>query len=238
MTAKAYTGDELTLFSKATNWKRYCASRILPLLGNRGLEVGAGLAETTRWLCSDAHSTWLCLEPDEAFCQAIQRRISAVSLPACCTVLNGTIAALVGGGRTFYSILHIVVLEHFKHDRDELQRAARLLGKKGAIIILSPAYDFLFSLFDSRIGHYRRYNRRTIRRVCPGGLSPVHMEYLDSAGMMASLANRWLLGQAMPTAQQIAFWDNNMVRLSVLCDPLLGYCLGKSILAVMQRDES
>ncbi|MEW9808604.1 hypothetical protein [Mesorhizobium marinum] len=39
----------------------------------------------------------------------------------------------------------------------------------------------------------------------------------------------------MPTKAQVATWDRLMVPLSRVADPVLGYSLGKSILAVWQK---
>jgi hypothetical protein len=61
------------------------------------------------------------------------------------------------------------------------------------------------------------------------------MRYLDSVGLAASLANRTLLRQSIPTARQIMIWDRLMVPMSRILDPLLGYRAGKSILAVWSR---
>ena len=61
------------------------------------------------------------------------------------------------------------------------------------------------------------------------------MLYLDSAGLIASLANRYLLKQNIPTIKQIRTWDSFLVTLSKFLDPLLGYKLGKSLLAVFQK---
>ncbi len=237
MSVKTYIGDELELFSHAVNWKRYYATRITPWLGDRVLEVGAGLAETTRWLCIGAHQRWLCLEPDPGLYDQVQSKVSAGILPACCSARNGTIDSLEPTSPGFDSILYIDVLEHIAADRDELRRAGRLLRTNGEIIILSPAHNCLFSLFDRKIGHHRRYDRQSARQACPPELSIVHMEYLDSVGMFASLANRWLLRQSVPTVKQILFWDRIMVRISMFCDPLFFHMVGKSILAVMRRNE-
>ncbi len=236
MSVKPYIGDELELFSHAVNWKRYFASKITPRIGDRVLEVGAGLAETTRWLCTRPHQSWLCLEPDAGFCEKIQSKISTGILPAFCTVRNGTTDSVEGRDLKFDSILYIDVLEHIENDRDELRRAVDLLRNKGEIIILSPAHDFLYSLFDRQLGHYRRYNQKRIRQICPRELSIVHQEYLDSVGMVASLANCWFLGQSIPTLQQISFWDKVMVRASTLCDPLSFHSVGKSMLVVMRLE--
>ena len=53
--------------------------------------------------------------------------------------------------------------------------------------------------------------------------------------MLASLGNRLVLQRSMPSQRQIAVWDRLMVPLSRLIDPLLGYSLGKSVLAVWRK---
>lgn len=157
-------------------------------------------------------------------------------MPGFCEVKNGTTAQLVGQDATFDSILYIDVLEHIQDDQAELSRAARLLNPVGKIIVLAPAHDFLFSRFDRRVGHFRRYDRRKIRRACPDGLNLIQVNYLDSIGMAASLANRFLLRQSLPNTRQISMWDRILVRASKICDPLLAYRVGKSLLAIFRRD--
>jgi len=58
---------------------------------------------------------------------------------------------------------------------------------------------------------------------------------LDTAGFFASLANRVLLRASMPTAAQIALWDEVLVPISRILDRLTGYNLGKSVVAVWTR---
>ena len=53
--------------------------------------------------------------------------------------------------------------------------------------------------------------------------------------MLASLGNRFILKSSMPNPAQIAVWDRFMVPPSRLVDPLLGYSLGKSVLAVWRK---
>ena len=235
MTENTYIGEELEIFAHAVNWKQYYGRAIRDLFGQRVLEVGAGLGETTRHLCTGVHREWLCLEPDPGFCDRIRAKVSSGQLPECCSVYNGTTQALQGGSRHFDTILYMDVLEHIADDCAELQRAASLLNDGGRIIVLAPAHNFLFSPFDGKIGHHRRYNKAAIRAACPAELAIERMGYLDSVGMLASLANRLLLSQASPTLEQITFWDSVLVRMSRFVDPLVFYRIGKSILAVMRK---
>ncbi len=61
------------------------------------------------------------------------------------------------------------------------------------------------------------------------------MIYLDSVGAFASLGNRVVLRQSMPTLKQILLWDGRMVPLSKVFDSLLGYRAGKSVLGIWRK---
>jgi SAM-dependent methyltransferase len=238
MTENAYIGDELKIFAHAVNWKHYYGCAIKGWFGQRVLEVGAGLGETTRHLCTGQHLEWLCLEPDPGFCDTIRAKASSGQIPGFCSIYNGTTEDLQGKHRYFDTILYVDVLEHIQDDCAELQRAAHLLNDQGRVIVLSPAHSFLFSAFDHQIGHYRRYDREALRAACPAELAIERMVYLDSAGMLASLANRLLLSQSKPTLRQIQFWDSVLVRISRVVDPIVFHRIGKSILAVMRKKTS
>jgi SAM-dependent methyltransferase len=225
-----YCGGELELFAQARHWKDYLRAQIAPHLSGRVLEVGAGLGGTTKVLAGLPHAEWLCLEPDAVLAAAIRRDVAAGALPPV-EVAVGTLAALPAG-RLFDTILYIDVLEHIEDDRGELAAAAARLAPGGRLVVLSPAHAMLFSDFDRAVGHCRRYARDSLRAAAPPGLKLARLRYLDGVGMLASLANRWLLRKSLPSAADIALWDRVMVPLSRRVDPLLGYRLGKSVLAV------
>jgi hypothetical protein len=109
------------------------------------------------------------------------------------------------------------------------------LRSGGSLCVLSPAHPWLFSEFDARIGHHRRYSRAALVALTPPRTRLRLVRYLDSVGLGASLANRLLLRSPKPTRSQILFWDRLMVPLSRPLDWLLRYRLGKSILAVWER---
>jgi SAM-dependent methyltransferase len=230
----AYVGSELELFAAATNWKSYLSRQLQGFLGDRVLEVGAGLGTTTLNLCRRPHRRWVCLEPDPAMTATLQGKRESGELPACCEVRAGTLADLPADEK-FDSIIYIDVLEHIEDDRAELQRAAEHLGPGGRIVVLAPAHQTLYSPFDKSIGHFRRYNRQMLSAAAPDGLPCERLKYLDTVGLLASLGNRYLLGSGMPTPRQIWTWDKLMVPVSRLIDPLLCYSLGKSILGVWRK---
>jgi SAM-dependent methyltransferase len=221
-----YPGDELDVFAHAGNWKTYLAGILGPFIAGEVLEVGAGIGATARLLHSPAVRRWVCLEPDLALAERIAAEVG------CVEVRVGTIAALGSPGDRFDTILYVDVLEHIEQDAEELRGAAGLLRPGGRMIVVAPAHGFLFSPFDRAIGHFRRYDRAGLRRIAPPGLSEELVIYVDSAGMLLSMLNRALLRSSRPTLRQIMLWDRSVVPISRRLDPVLGYAVGKSVIAV------
>lgn len=227
----AYVGTELELFGRAKNWKAYWSACLRPFVRGDVLEVGAGIGLTTKALAMGAEKSWTCLEPDATMAAEIATR---TDLPVSPKIIVGTTADLPPEP-TYDAVAYIDVLEHIKDDRGELERAAVLLRPGGHVVALSPAHQFLFSPFDAAIGHERRYTRRTLAAAAPASLVPRKLAYLDSLGMVLSLGNRLVLGQSMPTAKQIAFWDTRVVPKSRWLDKLFAGRLGKSVIGVWQK---
>jgi hypothetical protein len=233
-TEKAYHGTELDLFSKALNWKRYWSSRLRPFIQGSVIEVGAALGNSTKYLCQNCQSRWLCLDPDPRFAAYLAKRIAQGDLPPCCEARCGTLAD-VTAEETADAIVYIDVLEHIERDEDEMRMATAHLQPGGRIIVLSPAFNWLYSPFDKALGHHRRYAPKDARRLTIPQLELQQVFFLDSIGLIASLANRLLLRAAAPSARQIRFWDRVMVTLSTHSDRLLGRMFGRSIVMIWQK---
>lgn len=231
-----YIGSELEVFASAVNWKRYFTSLIEPFIQGNVLEVGAGIGGTTRILASHKVESWTCLEPDCNLASIMKEvfESDAILKAIPLKIIEGNIQNL-SRNVSYNTILYIDVLEHIEEDREELRKAASLLAPGGSIVVLSPAHQFLFSPFDQAIGHFRRYSRSTLKLIAPGGLNQIRLDYIDSIGFFASLVNRLFLKSKKPSLKQILFWDQFMIPLSRITDPLFCYLLGKSILGVWNK---
>ncbi|MGL6073813.1 MAG: class I SAM-dependent methyltransferase [Fimbriiglobus sp.] len=226
-----YEGSELELFAHATNWKAYFRSRISKYLQGRVLEVGAGIGGTTKVLCHAGVNEWTCLEPDAALAEKIPAH---GPYPAEVKVIVGTMENIPSEDM-YDTIIYIDVLEHIQDDRSELAHAIQHLAPGGRVVGLCPAHPKLFTPFDAAIGHHRRYTTQMFRDLTPEAGRCETAFYLDSLGMLLSLANKLALRQSMPTLKQIRFWDKAVVPCSRLLDPLTGYRVGKSVVAVWSR---
>jgi SAM-dependent methyltransferase len=235
--AYVYEGGELALFERAVHWKAYFAARLRAHVRGDVLEVGAGIGGTTRCVCDGTQASWCALEPDARMADEMRRKLAEQPLPVPAEVASCALADLPAE-RRFDTILYMDVLEHIAGDREEAQRAFARLRPGGCLVILAPAHQWLYTEFDRAIGHHRRYDARALRAIAPAGSEEVCMRYLDSVGLLASLGNRLFLRSAMPTPQQLRFWDSCLVPLSRVVDPLLGYRAGKSVFAVWRRPAS
>lgn len=224
-----YIGSELELFASARNWKIYYRSLILPYLQGDVLEVGSGIGSNTDLLINPNVRSWTCLEPDSKLIEESKRRVNDVR----CRFCNGTIEEI--NDKNFDSIIYIDVLEHIENDVEEIDRALKLLRQNGYLIVLSPAHQYLFSPFDSAVGHHRRYNKKMLERVVDPILTKRKIFYLDSIGFFLSLVNKTLLRQSDPTHRQIRFWDNIVIPMSRFIDWILNYRFGKTIIGIWEK---
>jgi SAM-dependent methyltransferase len=235
MTTMQYVGQELDIFAHATNWKRYWSSKISDWISGDVLEVGAGLGTNIPVLNPARARSWTALEPDPELAKRLREIVAEDNAAAGrCKVIIGTTQNLEPLAQ-FDTVLYVDVLEHIERDRDEIERASRLLRTNGNVIVLSPAHQWLYTPFDQAIGHFRRYDRATLAACTPSACKLEKLVYLDSAGLLASLGNRLLLRQSVPSLRQILFWDRYLVPVSTVLDPLLMHALGKSLLGIWRK---
>ena len=230
-----YPGQELVLFDKVINWKKYFSSYIKPFIGNNVLEAGSGIGSNTPLLNDGTAHKWTLLEPDEGMSKILQSKKETQPGFSNCVVFNGTIFEL-NPSEKYDTIIYIDVLEHIEDDRKEMMKATGLLQPKGHLVILVPAFNFVFSPFDKAIGHYRRYTSRTLKAVMPDTLKLVQLDYMDSLGLFASVANKFFLKQTYPSAEQLRTWDKFMIPVSKWADKIFFHSFGKSILGIWKKE--
>ena len=71
--------------------------------------------------------------------------------------------------KNFYDLILLAdVIEHVKQPKELLKDLKKFLKKDGHILITVPAYQFLFSKKDKVLGHYRRYNKKLLKKELSG----------------------------------------------------------------------
>lgn len=81
--------------------------------------------------------------------------------------------------RQFETVTIIDVLEHIEDDRRQLNQIYNVLQPGGQLVVLVPAFQFLYGRRDASNGHFRRYSRSEL------------VEKLNTAGFLVRSSRYW-----------------------------------------------
>ena len=184
------------------NYVRWVADLCLPHLGQTVLDVGAGFGAITQHVAADRTVTALDTSP--ACAKTLRSRFT--DCPNV-TVVHGDTSAL--GQQRFDSVLLTNVLEHIADDAGFLNDLKSRLLPKGSIVIYVPALNGLYSGWDRKVGHYRRYSKRRLDGVIceAGGLAVTHLRYANLLAIPAWLLSGRLVDQDARAARSLDAWD-------------------------------
>ena len=83
------------------------------------------------------------------------------------------------------SAIYINVLEHVEDDGQELKTVYSMLPQGGRLFIFVPALQRLYSEYDKSIGHFRRYYKKDLEKMCQiAGFSILYSSYFDMPGIL------------------------------------------------------
>jgi len=83
--------------------------------------------------------------------------------------------------RSFDLVTALDLLEHLEHEDAGLREMWRVLKGEGRLVVIVPAFMFLWSEFDRFSGHYRRYTRRELQqRLEEAGFEVSKLTYFNT----------------------------------------------------------
>lgn len=226
---KGYPQADLEDMGEGLRYTQWILSEFLPWLEGDVCEVGAGTGNISRSL-PDLGSHLVCLEPDSALFEALRANLE--NLPNC-SVLNSTLAEYSAPDvELFDRFLYINVLEHIEDDVEELRLMHSLLRPEGAVLIFVPALQWLFSDYDARVGHYRRYSKKELTgKIERAGFEIKKIRYFDVIGVFAW----WLACKVLrlrPNAGNVGLYDRFLVPVSRWVEKYIPFPVGKNLLVV------
>ena len=124
----------------------------------------------------------------------------------------------------------IDVLEHLENDQFFLKQFYDKLKVGGRLFIYVPARMELYSSFDKKIGHFRRYTLKELRtKATAEGFTIEELRYHELLGYGASWINKLFgnNGDLNPTA--VKMYDKILVPLTNFIEKLIPVPIGKSI---------
>jgi SAM-dependent methyltransferase len=224
----AYTGIEiLEVMTEAKNYNLYLHSLIGSHIraGIKVVDFGAGTG-TFAFPLAQRGVDIICVEPDATLAAVLRSTGASVAT---------TLDEIAKESIDFIYTLN--VLEHIGDDAAALRALAQKLKPAGTLLIYVPAFKLLYSSFDRRIGHLRRYDRKTLSVVVEAaGLRVAEVRYADSAGFLAALLYRVLKGKDGSVSRgAVALYDRFIFPLSTVLDMALSRWVGKNLILVSNK---
>ena len=172
--------DNLEVMNAAKKYNDFLTSLIVfacPDKSKKIVDFGAGNGLFAKALRNLGHKDVLCVEPaDGLFDELRNEGFSCVR----------NISEVAAGSADFLYCLN--VLEHIEDDKQAEREIYRCLRKGGCALVYVPAFSCLFSAMDKKVGHYRRYTRKTLLRLFePDDWQIEQAEYADILGFGAAL---------------------------------------------------
>jgi 2-polyprenyl-3-methyl-5-hydroxy-6-metoxy-1,4-benzoquinol methylase len=197
------------------------------------LEIGSGIGNISERILRHHQQVYLS-DIDPSYCKHITERFG--HLPSLKSVLmidlvdpdfENSYRAYAG---MFNSIVLLNVIEHIEDHDLAVRNASFLLCGGGRLIILAPAFRFLYCRFDRELGHYRRYRKKSMANLLEeNGFSVVRSRYFNFVGIAGWLVMGKLLGKRQLDAGSMSIYEK-LVPLNKLVDRFTSRFAGLSVL--------
>jgi SAM-dependent methyltransferase len=222
---------------KADAFTRWVVDEISPWLGQRVLEVGCGVGTYTAELAVGSRNI-VSVDMESGFVeQAIQRVGPLPNVQIICADAT-QIDIPTPHNEGFDTVILLDVLEHIEHDVDLLVRLRSRVMPGGHLVLKVPAMPSLYSPMDQAIGHWRRYDKNTLRSVIQrAGFEVVNVWPFNAFAVPGWWLNGKVLKRRSPPGEQIDFF-NRLVPILCPLDRVARLVCGISLIAIGRRPSS
>jgi SAM-dependent methyltransferase len=233
-----YVGKDLEAMDFAVNYHRWILELIKPFLGEHLVEVGAGTGAFSELLLETKPKTLSLVEPS-TMVEDLRNNLSRKNTTTEIQIFHNIfadVAARLKSEQLPDSIIYINVLEHIEDDRAELKTVWQTLREKGRVFIFVPALPVLFSEFDRRIGHFRRYRKTEIEEKCRDAqLRIVVSRYFDVTGIVPWLLKYRLMKSTTMESGAVHLYDKLIVPVAKPLERFLPPPIGKNLLIIAEK---
>jgi 2-polyprenyl-3-methyl-5-hydroxy-6-metoxy-1,4-benzoquinol methylase len=226
-----------------SNYRKYQYDLIAKQLGKNILEVGSGDRSFTNQIQKHTGSfeRIISIEPSTVLFDThenkykFSNRISFQMLDLF-NITSNTFGL-------FDTILFIHVLEHIEKDREALNKAHELLLPNGRVLIEVPALPLLFSVHDEMLGHFRRYDKKTLKAIVDDDKYFIRdIWYQDILGVFGSLFFFKIRKIRLASADGVGVvknqgnvYDKYLIPFESFFEKFIRFPFGLSLTAVLQK---
>lgn len=223
--------QSLEVLKSAQNYNRWIFDNIRPYIGRNVLEIGCGTGNLAQYIAGPGRRI-TGIDTEKNFVKQASARFKGrndIRIMRCDFLKEGK--KLKKG--SFDTVIMLNVLEHIEDDLRAVKKAAALLKSGGALVNLVPAMAFAYGELDRQLGHYRRYQKESLRAVnSAAGLKEEKMFYMNFIGVFAWWLNSVVINRKdFPTGQPLIF-DRYFVPVLKAVESLVKPPIGQSLISV------
>jgi SAM-dependent methyltransferase len=225
---------DLEIMSGARNYAEWIFSKFKNFLGKRVVEIGAGIGNfTDKFLDKELV---VAVDNYKPCIEHIKNRFADNNniIPLEASIDSASILSL-----SLYSpdtIVCINVLEHVENDIAALENMFSILTEGGKLILIVPAFQFMYGTIDRLVGHYRRYSKRDIEtKLVTAGFYVKSISYMNCMGPFGWFLNNRILKKREESLSQVIFYDRFVVPWLRKIEQIFTPPFGLSLIVVGEK---
>ena len=206
----AHGGEILERLNRAPRFTKWMADVVRPYVGDRVVEVGAGIGNMSLHLMP--RREYWATDVNPHYLDHLEK-LRATRPYMHVRETDGMNAESFPIGRKFDTVVCLNVVEHVEDDTEILRNIRSSLDEEGRAIILVPCGPKLYGSLDKVLGHYRRYTCKQLVDVAErAGFHVEQVLKFNRAGVPA-----WWLNGRVLRRETFGLWQ---VRVLNLLTPL------------------
>jgi len=224
--------NELQIMSKADNYNNWIWDTIKQYIGTNVLEVGAGIGTFTEYLLNKdkVYATDIAQNCLKALSNRFRENLNIDVLYLDITSKPDT---RYWEDKSIDSIICLNVIEHIENDLDALKNMASILKPGAQIILMVPAFQFIYGTIDQLDGHYRRYTLSQVKKVLSlAGFKIPIVHYFNSVGLLAWLYTNKIVKNRSTSLGKVVLYDKYVVPWLKHTEHVIKPPFGQSVVAV------
>ncbi len=227
--------DTLKTIALANHLNSWMYHSIKPYCKGNILEIGSGVGNISEYFLND-NADILLTDIREGYCESLRGKFAGSPTLLGIETMDLVDVNFDAKFNKYFSgydtVFALNVVEHIFDDRLAVENCYKLLKPGGHLVILVPAYQWLFNSFDLELEHYRRYTRTKLEKLfLSGNFSILKSRYFNAAGMAGWFVSGKIQHHRIIPAGQIRLY-NRLVFFFKLLDKLIFNSFGLSVITV------
>jgi len=223
----------LEVIAKADRFNQWMYEQFKNQLHGEILEIGSGIGNISQLVIEEGHTITLS-DYNEEYCQDLKKKFSQLSnvreVISIDLLDQNFENRYLAYKEKFDSVFLLNVIEHIEDDEMAVKNCNYLLKPGGNLILLAPAYSWLYCTFDKQLGHFRRYSLKQLQKLLKKQkFSLLSGNYFNLTGIAGWFLFGKIMNKKMLSSGEMSAF-NKIVPIAKVIDKLFGKSFGLSII--------